>query len=218
MMAITNTDLLALLQIFEAQTAVLRASISTELNTDCDFVFVDGEIETEPRNGVEKYYDGPFLSYYDWDSPQSIHIAYGLIYDLIEECGPFDGVMGFSQGGSLAASFLLHHIEKRPAEPLEALFRFAIIICSGNPFDARGPKVRRYHPDHDHLRIGIPTANIVGHKDDEYSRQLLLHRLCDGRRSTLYDHGGGHEIPRHAAAVKGMADAICRVIGEAYLM
>ncbi|KAH8817120.1 DUF341 domain protein [Xylogone sp. PMI_703] len=205
-------------KIFEAQTNALRASISAELNMECDFVFVDAEIATEPRNGVEKYYEGPFLSYYDWDSPQSIQKAYGLLYDLIEECGPFDGVMGFSQGGSLAASFLLHHMETCPSQPVEELFRFAIMICSGNPFDARGVQTRRYHPDQDNLRISIPTVHIVGRGDDEYSRQLLLHCLCDARRSTVYDHGGGHEIPRRAAAVKGMTAAICRVIGEAYLM
>lgn len=205
-------------QIFEAQTALLRASINAELNTECDFVFVNGEIETEPRNGVEKYYDGPFLSFYDWESAASVREAYQLVYELIDEQGPFDGVMGFSQGGSLASSFLFHHMATCPSQPVEQLFRFAIVICSGNPFDARGPSTRRYHPDEDLARIPIPTANIVGRKDDEYSRQLLLHRLCDARRATIYDHGGGHEIPRHAAAVRGMSEAITRAIGQAYLL
>ncbi|KAJ5794583.1 DUF341 domain protein [Penicillium paradoxum] len=205
-------------QIFEAQTALLRASVIAELNTECEFVFVDGEIETEPRNGVEKYYDGPFLSYYDWDSATSLRNAYQLIDELIDEQGPFDGIMGFSQGGSLATSFLLYHMATCPSEPVELLFRFAIIICSGNPFDARGPKTRRYHPNEDMRRIPIPTAHIVGRKDDEHPRQLLLHRLCDNRRATVYDHGGGHEIPRHPSAVKGMSDAICRAIDQAYLL
>lgn len=31
--------------------AALRASVSAQLNTECDFIFVDGEIESEPRNG-----------------------------------------------------------------------------------------------------------------------------------------------------------------------
>lgn len=166
---------------------------------------------------MEKYFEGPFLSYYDWESPQSIRAAYSLIYELIEDCGPFDGVMGFSQGGSLAASFLLNHLESRPSDPVENFFRFAVIICSGNPFDARGMVTRRYHPEEDGLRISIPTAHIVGHNDDEHDRQLLLHGLCDSRRATIYDHGGGHEIPRNPSAVKGMTDAICHVIGEAYL-
>lgn len=170
------------------------------------------------RAGVEKYYDGPFLSFYDWESAASVREAYQLVYEVIDEQGPFDGVMGFSQGGSLASSFLFHHMATCPSQPVEQLFRFAIVICSGNPFDARGPSTRRYHPDEDLARIPIPTANIVGRKDDEYSRQLLLHRLCDARRATIYDHGGGHEIPRHAAAVRGMSEAITRAIGQAYLL
>ncbi|KAJ6030991.1 DUF341 domain protein [Penicillium herquei] len=167
---------------------------------------------------VEKYYDGPFLSYYDWNSATSIHTAYQLIEELIEEQGPFDGIMGFSQGGSLAASFLLHHATTYPSQPVELLFRFAIIICSGNPFDARGPTTRRYHPNEDTGRIPIPTGHIVGRKDDEYPGQLLLHRLCDSRRATLYNHGGGHEIPRDPLVVKRMTDAICRTIDQASVL
>jgi len=188
------------------------------LNVECEFLFVDGQLDTEPRNGVEKYFEGPFLSYYDWDSPRSLHKAYDFLYQVVKNSGPYDGLLGFSQGGSLASSFLLHHMCHHPTQPVEAMFRFGIFICSGNPFDARGETTRRYHPDEDELRIDIPVANIVGSKDDEYVRQQLLYRLCNPQKAVLYDHGGGHEIPRNASAMKGMTTAICGIVSRAYLV
>ncbi|KAF7597001.1 hypothetical protein BBP40_011367 [Aspergillus hancockii] len=167
--------------------------------------------------GVEKSYDGPFRSYYDWDSMASIQAAYQLIDELIDEQGPFNATLGFSQGGSLASSFLFHHQTTCPSEPVEQRFRFALMICSGNPFDIRGLETRRCHPNEDPARIPIPTAHIVGRQDDEDRQQLLRYRLCDRRRARIYDHGGGHEIPRHPAAVNGMRDAIINAIEQAYL-
>lgn len=63
--------------------------------------------------------------------------AYELIYEAIEEEGPFDGVLGFSQGASLAYSFLQQHARKNPFDPPWAIFRYAVFICGMPPFTAQ---------------------------------------------------------------------------------
>lgn len=47
--------------------------------------------------------------------------------------GPFDGVMGFSQGAALAASLIIEHKKQNPYE--EDLFKFAIFIGATLPFN-----------------------------------------------------------------------------------
>ena len=58
--------------------------------------------------------------------------AQEYVLDIIEEEGPFDGVMGFSQGAALAASLIL---ERRKKNPFDEIFKFAIFICATLPFN-----------------------------------------------------------------------------------
>ena len=58
--------------------------------------------------------------------------AFDLINEAIEEEGPFDGLVGFSQGAALAASFIIK--ESNSAEPTHP-FKCAIFFCASVPFD-----------------------------------------------------------------------------------
>ncbi|KAF2215725.1 hypothetical protein CERZMDRAFT_89976, partial [Cercospora zeae-maydis SCOH1-5] len=58
--------------------------------------------------------------------------AYELLYDVIEDDGPFDGILGFSHGGTLASGFIMHHMAMRPSEPLP--FRCALFFNALPPF------------------------------------------------------------------------------------
>ena len=51
-----------------------------------------------------------------------------MLTEIIEEDGPFDGILGFSQGGSLAVAYLLQHEIDHPNE--EPPFKFAAIFSS----------------------------------------------------------------------------------------
>ena len=101
-----------------------------------EFCFVEGECEAEPVEGITDFYQGPYLSFYPWpprmdenEYTASRERAYELIYEAIEEEGPFDAILGFSQGASLAYLFLQQHACKHPFEPPWSLFRCAIFIC-----------------------------------------------------------------------------------------
>ena len=49
-------------------------------------------------------------------------------YRKIEDEGPFDGVLGFSQNASLALSYKIDHEINHPSQP--ALFSFGVFFCS----------------------------------------------------------------------------------------
>lgn len=123
-----------------------------------EFVFVDGletcdstegkrfEYHLQTRTGVlgfditsnfcsdiKTIYPPPYLAYYPIAYPHLIESAQSYIHEVIEDEGPFDGVMGFSQGGALAASLILEH---NKTDPSHALFKFAIFVCATLPFNA----------------------------------------------------------------------------------
>lgn len=64
--------------------------------------------------------------------------AHDLILNFIEDEGPFDGVIGFSQGAALASSLILRRAKDITAEPL---FQIAVFICASLPFDLDAPPI-----------------------------------------------------------------------------
>lgn len=116
--------------------------------------------------------------------------------------GPFDGVIGYSQGAAIAATLLLQEHAARPSQP-QSLFRCAIFLSGGVPFDpaamGRG-ECRHLDPTADGEPIPIPTANIWGMNDVNFpNTSPKLSKLCKAECRTEVIHQGGHEIP----AMKG---------------
>ena len=118
-----------------------------------EFHFVEGECESTPVEEVTQFYQGPYLSFYPWpprmqeaEYDDTRERAYELIYEAIEEDGPFDAILGFSQGASLAYSFLQQHATKHPYDPPWSLFRCAVFVCGMPPFrlnETRQPSLHR---------------------------------------------------------------------------
>lgn len=116
-------------KVYEAQLAPIRL----QMDPIHEFVFVDGLVECAPPAAVPSFFQGPFYCYYSKPTAENLQAAYDLVHELIEEEGPFHGVFGFSQGGALAASLLLHHRKVAPHAP--DLFNLAVFTCASLPFD-----------------------------------------------------------------------------------
>ncbi|KAL8657371.1 MAG: hypothetical protein Q9226_001980 [Calogaya cf. arnoldii] len=103
--------------------------------------------------------------------------------------GPFDAVLGFSEGSSVAASLML----RRAAQGKLPLFKFAIFFCAVVPFrfNDKGLLLADERPE----RIEVATLHIVGARDPVRLAGVSLYNLCDQRLAAFYDHGKGHTIP-----------------------
>ncbi|KAK5996869.1 Esterase alnB [Cladobotryum mycophilum] len=96
------------------------------LDPNYEFVYLDGAIETQRGPGMAPYYPGPFYSYTTGYSPKEIRDALDDLDDFIQENGPFDGIIGFSQGASMAAAYLLDLYARLPDE--RPPFGFAVFL------------------------------------------------------------------------------------------
>ncbi|KAJ6786546.1 hypothetical protein PWT90_07547 [Aphanocladium album] len=110
-------------QLFERQMAPL-AKI---LGPAHEIVYIDGPNEGGKALAVPDFVKGPFYNWHESLSSPAVKKAHDFIYEVIEDEGPFDGVLGLSQGASLAMSILLHHEIHHPDKPPP--FKFGVFIC-----------------------------------------------------------------------------------------
>ncbi|KAF8419647.1 dihydrofolate reductase [Tirmania nivea] len=121
------------------------------------------------------------------------------LYDFISKEGPFDGVLGFSQGAAAAgvlASLLEPVRRSAPAlpndwpQPPESQPQLAFAICYSG-FKAPYKQYDLiYEP-----KIETPVMHFIGSLDTvvDKERSLALARAC--RKAKLVYHPGGHFLP-----------------------
>lgn len=120
-----------------SSSSILRiqlAAVIKDLGPGYEFTFCDGAFTRDRGPGMASHYPGPFYSYTAGYSPSDIRETLEDLDDFIQDCGPFDGVLGFSQGASMAASYILDHQARCPDEP--APFGFAILLSSVAAFSS----------------------------------------------------------------------------------
>lgn len=130
--------------------------------------------------------------------------------------GPFDGVIAFSQGTSLAAALVLEH-QLRPACG-NLLFKCAIFLSGRMPYIDAGhePGI----PDcvggtASEATMEIPTTHIFGCNDEvEPGQGLALSRICNPQNRYVFEHDGGHIVPgpRDKDALIDSANTIKRML------
>lgn len=203
-------------EIFETQTGPLRQALGKNHN----FEFYEGEYEVPAAPGIDDVFNCE--SYKAWYGPSlgaSTHReALELLRDIIDEDGPFDGCIGFSQGAALLGSFLLSYqaLDRFSPPP----FRLAIFICgssalSVSEMDGSWSRINPQELEGKNRRIKIPTVHIYGRKDPAYQESLNLKNMCEPRNRLEYAHGSGHDIPRGIEVTGDMARIVQKGIERA---
>ncbi|KAK5807309.1 hypothetical protein VI817_001567 [Penicillium citrinum] len=199
-------------EIFEIQTGGLRQALEAKGHT---FTFINGSLDAKVEAELEGIVDGPFYNHYPRspDLPSSgLNDAFEHIQNETAQKGPFDAVMGFSQGAALAAAFLIHHAKTNPTSPPP--WRVAVFLCGGIPWESSG--LEYVIPKPDEFPIRIPTAHIVGKLDPLYPESMKLYALCEPANAAFYDHGSKHMVPfdqkNTTAMVKTIEDTIAKAM------
>ncbi|MCJ1245435.1 hypothetical protein MMC30_002639 [Trapelia coarctata] len=136
--------------------------------------------------------------------------------------GPFDGVLAFSQGAGLAATYILdqQHAQAKSQHRAELPLRCAVFFSGEAPVNSvilrRDGKTQVLRPGIDDEVIRIPTAHIWGSNDGGQRESELLYKLCSGASKAVFVHNGGHEVPgsKMEEALTESVHIIRRTIGE----
>ncbi|CCD24898.1 putative serine hydrolase NDAI_0E00820 [Naumovozyma dairenensis CBS 421] len=115
-----------------------------------------------------------------------------FLHDYVVENGPFDGILGFSQGAGLAGYLAtdfngILKLSKEEQPPLKFLISF-----SGFRLD---PEM--YQESYDKNSIMMPSLHVQGELDSVVSeeRVMRLYNSCPEDSRALLKHPGGHFIP-----------------------
>ena len=139
-----------------------------------------------------------------------------FFYDILDDEGPFEGVLGFSQGAGVAASLLFEQAMQPDPERPEPLFKFAVFIGGTQPWDiyettSKYSKelqpLRPVHAAKYASRINILTAHVMGRKDIYRESAKTLLALCNPQKAKLHDHQGSHMFPRGQTAMRDLTAA-----------
>ncbi|KAF7176940.1 hypothetical protein CNMCM7691_004365 [Aspergillus felis] len=64
------------------------------------------------------------------------------------------------------------------------------------------------------FKVRIPTVHVYGSRDPRYAAGVHLSGICEPAKRRVFDHGGGHEIPRTDQVSRRIADLVRWVLLE----
>lgn len=145
-------------------------------------------------------------------------ICMAYIRNFIQEEGPFHGVIGTSQGATVAAMVLLDDLDKssrwRKDEDNDSIsssssmFECGVFFVGFPPIslDKSGYVLSDESPPN--TKITIPTCHVVGEEDIWHFGALALINVCDPNSTTVVTHKKGHVVPHTVEAMVGVAKFI----------
>ncbi|KAI0889176.1 serine hydrolase FSH [Annulohypoxylon maeteangense] len=203
-------------QVFESQISAIRY----ELGNRHTYEFVEGCVPT----GIAPNLDGvaspekEYFAYSDPTVPASMSKAVANLDAYVDAQGPFDGVLAFSEGAGLTASYIAWKFRQDPArQKVSPMFKFAVFFSSLDTFDpeqiGKGSNSRPLLAQDNGEIIHIPTVHIWG-RNDRLTGAPRVRGICASQAREEYIHDGGHEVPgaRMADAVKTTARLMRRAM------
>ncbi|KAH8803553.1 serine hydrolase FSH [Xylogone sp. PMI_703] len=153
-------------QILEAQLQPMRALLPQHW----EYEFFEGHIETSAAIEIRQVFPGPYLCYYDSVTPEAITSAIHRLELFIQDEGPFDGVIAFSQGSALAGTLI---VELAKSKPFDQLFRMAVFISSSLPMDMEAEPVTLVYQG----PAAVENTTVVAMPDDpRFAGYFLVHQ------------------------------------------
>ena len=171
-------------EIMRGQTMALRSY------AQIDCVFLDAPyVASKPADDMISmiYPDSPYLEWFDpkaTNFPQMLEDCIMYLIDFVDKYGPFDGIIGFSQGATVA-TLLMNRLKK--LERLEKLLSSCVLIGGVDP--------SYYIPDQTKEVLDVNSLHIIGQKDELFESSLKLCDFYEESMATRIEHVEGHNIP-----------------------
>ncbi|KAL2504523.1 alpha/beta-Hydrolases superfamily protein [Abeliophyllum distichum] len=162
-----------------------------------DLVFLDAPFPAQGKSDVEGIYDPPFYEWFQADKDFKEYYNFEECLDYLEgymlKHGPFDGVLGFSQGALLSAALPGMQREGVAAFTKVPVIKFLIII-SGSKFGGSKFGLPRLATNAFSSPINCPSLHIIGELDFmKEESEALLNSFVD---PVVINHPRGHTVPR----------------------
>ncbi|KAK7182629.1 hypothetical protein DPSP01_011457 [Paraphaeosphaeria sporulosa] len=138
--------------------------------------------------------------------------ALDYVKGIIKEHGPFEAIIGYSEGAILAGTVIMREADWSVQGDYKNHFKLAMFFGGWPPLkkDLTG---FMYSDETDEV-IPIPVCNVIGSLDPYVDGSMALYNVCDPDTAVLFDHAKGHTLPRTKDTVKELGDTIRDMIRE----
>jgi hypothetical protein len=110
----------------------------SQISPEHTFDFIDAQFEGPAAPGIADVFPAPYFVWHEKYDPQSVERVHHYLESVIEEDGPYDGIIGFSEGAAVAASYLLSKEYRATLgdvyEHPENEFKLAVFFNSVKPY------------------------------------------------------------------------------------
>ncbi|XP_015736461.1 esterase OVCA2 isoform X1 [Coturnix japonica] len=144
----------------------------------------DDETNDDPPRGWWFSRPGSFEASEAADEPAGLEESLRVVATAMEERGPFDGLLGFSQGAALAAMLCSLRARGDPRFPVT----FAILVAA---FPSRSPAHQHFYRQ----PIALPSMHVVGDTDAVIAAHLSTELARCFVEPVIVTHPGGHFVP-----------------------
>ncbi|KAG7668897.1 hypothetical protein Ndes2526B_g00612 [Nannochloris sp. 'desiccata'] len=172
-----------------------RSGLLQALDDLIELVFVDAP---NPASGpvpddVSPFFDPPYFEWWNahrdpttdaW-SYENASVSLAFLNDILKLHGPFDGVMGFSQGAATAT--LLTGMQ-RSGKALTEHPPLQFLVCFAG-IRVRDPKLEKYYA----ALAPVPAVHIIGDRDPV--KRMTNHLIEAFNNPLVINHSRGHVIP-----------------------
>ncbi|XP_062448565.1 esterase OVCA2 [Rhea pennata] len=168
----------------------------------------DGDSDDDPRGW---WFSGPgtFEAQEEAAAPAGLEESLAAVAAALAERGPFDGLLGFSQGAALAAMVCALQARGDPRFPVA----FAVLVAG---FASCAPAHSHFYQQ----PIALPTLHVVGDADAVITPRLSYELAQHFVEPVVLTHPGGHFVPAAAPQKKAYLDFLdrfCPAQGQADL-
>ncbi|XWS23948.1 hypothetical protein CRYUN_Cryun28dG0059500 [Craigia yunnanensis] len=180
---------------FRTSGAILQKQIETKWHRSVlekiDLVYPDAPFTAQGKSDVEGIFDPPYYEWFQFNKEFTSYTNFdeclAYIEDIIIKQGPFDGLLGFSQGAILSAG--LPGLQAKGVGLTKVAKIKFLIIIGGAKFRSESVAEKAYSSP-----IQCPSLHFLGETDFLKPYGLELLESCVD--PVVIHHPKGHTIPR----------------------
>ncbi|KMZ73326.1 Serine hydrolase family protein [Zostera marina] len=161
------------------------------LTSNLDLVFLDAPFPAEGRSDVDGLFPPPYYEWYQFDKEALLYRNFDeclkYVEDYMIEQGTFDGLIGFSRGGTLSAALAGMQAKGIALQRVPKL-KFVVII-GGGLLLSPDLQEKAYS-----AKIESPSLHFIGEMD--YLKPQSEELLGSFINPLIVSHPRGHTVPR----------------------
>ncbi|KAI4729292.1 putative DUF341 family oxidoreductase [Aureobasidium sp. EXF-10728] len=127
------------------------------------------------------------------------------LYGVLDADPEINGVIGYSEGASAAATLIYDEQERMRSEGYVPRIKAAVFFMGWPALTSKN--VPALSDEVEHL-LEVRSLHIVGANDPYKDGALALYNLFDDDMAVFFDSAGGHTIPRHGKLLQELAQAV----------